>query len=179
MRKLLTFVAPGVSISATGIGLFGYIEVPWTGGQIMMGGHPIDSFFIEAGSLALILFGGTTGTALVISYTRDLIKWLRETAVREFDEIQRCGQEMMHWANDNMENPSRAIPPSQTNLRWIVLSKKYRRWLKNPAPGRPASVLDLANDAAGCAETLRAYGYIRGRIRICKEVRDWNQSIAA
>lgn len=161
-RRLLD----GVLVSLLGVGsdLIGVVDL-FGSRKMIEDALPILGAFAPHFGVCVVL------STLFVAFGR-----ANDISIRELDEIQRCGGEMMKWAS---EDPTdiKAMPSSQSNLRWIVLSKKYRRWLKNPAPERPNNILDLMNDAASCAETMRAYGYIRGRFIICSERRQWNRMI--
>ena len=83
----------------------------------------------------------------------------KDTAIHDLEEIQRCGEEMIAQLFQ---------AKAQSRLRFITLTTKYRRWF-HKRPGQTAEHQVLA--AANCAETLRAYGYIRGRLIIWNERR--------
>ena len=56
MRWTLAFLR-AASIGFQFLGGYGFIEVRWLEARVMLGGHPVDPFFIEAGSIFLIVFG--------------------------------------------------------------------------------------------------------------------------
>ena len=56
MQTKLTFLR-AASIASQLVGLFGFIEVRWMGVQVMVNGHPIDPFFIQAACIFFVTFG--------------------------------------------------------------------------------------------------------------------------
>ena len=144
----------GGSVSTTGVGLFGFIEFRWRGAELMLGGQPIDPFLVQAGSLVLIILGTWTFVAWLLHH-------LKHRAVRELEDLQDCGDQMRRLVQDS---------PARVRLRFIHLEKKYKGWL-GEMPRRTPSVENSVLDAANCSETLRAWGYFRGRFMLWHEKR--------
>ena len=46
-------------------GVFGFVEIRWGGAQVMIGGEPIDPYFIEVACVGLIAFGALALAALL------------------------------------------------------------------------------------------------------------------
>ena len=61
MRTKVTFLR-AASIASQLVGVFGFIEVRWMGAKVMVNGHPIDPFFIQAACIFLF----TVGTVSII-----------------------------------------------------------------------------------------------------------------
>ena len=144
----------GASVSTTGVGLFGFIEFRWHGTQLMLGGQPIDPFLIQAGSLFLFILGTWT-------FVFWLLNHFKHNAIRELEELQDCGDQMRESAQDL---------PARVRSRHSHLARKYKGWL-GEKPGVTSSVENTNVDAANCSETLRAWGYIRGRFMLWREKR--------
>ena len=115
------------------------------------------------------------GIALIVSVSLVGSKYAKHHAIRELQELQRCGEELVDWASRSQQQ-EQELPRSQSRLRFVILARKYRAWLKEPA--KNPSVGDSVRGAAECAETLRAYGYIRGRFAIWRSRRQWNRITA-
>ena len=61
MRTKLAFLR-AASIASQIVGVFGFVEVRWMGAKVMVNGHPIDPFFIQAACIFLF----TVGTVSII-----------------------------------------------------------------------------------------------------------------
>ena len=163
MRNTLLLMSL-VSVGTNGVGLFGFIEVRWRGREVMFAGHPIDPFFLEAGSLFLIL----SGLTMVPVLFWHLLGHLKRAALQDLDELQGCGEALTDWAS-RRQPKGPPEPRARTRLRYLKLMEKYGGWLAG-SPETP-SVANNVLLAAGCAETIRAYGYVRGRFMIWCERR--------
>ncbi len=143
------------------IGVFDWLEVNF-GAHVMIAEYaPLLSAFLPY-----------VGLFIVLSLVFGTIERLKTRAINDFEEIQRCGEECVDWASADVISMINT-PRGKTRLRYIILSKKYEKWLKEPRNGHSANNVVL--DAASCAETIRAYGYVRGRFIIWKKRRRWNK----
>lgn len=61
--------------------------------------------------------------------------------------------------------------PRKESRRLLVTLEKYRSWLSPSADGNLSWTTFTADNAVTLAETFRAYGYVRGRIKIWKDLR--------
>ena len=173
MQKFLSILPHSISIGTAGIGLFGFIEVPWHGVPIMIGGEPIDPLLMKSIYLFLILVGSSMAIGLTISGVYSALKGCRDTAIRELEEISKCGEEMIKWGIDQKQGSSSYLS-AEPRLRHIILSQKYKNWFIQIPNKNTVEDTNLA--AANCAETMRAYGYIRGRWKIRKGIKEWNRN---
>ena len=101
------------------------------------------------------------------------VECAKTNAIRELEELQKCGEEMYKWASKDPIDMQQQPSPS-VSLRHIILQRKYKRWFGDPLPEHN-SVWHNVRNAAECAEKIRAYGYIRGRLLIEKDRREWNR----
>lgn len=116
------------------------------------------------------------GIGIILVVPLAVAEYLKHHAIQELEELQRCGEELVDWAA-RAQPEMQPLPRSQSRLRYIILVRKYKRWLKEPVQN--PSVGDSIIGAAECAETLRAYGYMRGRFTIWRDRRQWNRMTAS
>lgn len=90
--------------------------------------------------------------------------------------MQRCGRILNDWASIPPVDYTKR-PPESNNLRFGILSKKYKNWMKIRPPGQENHIGHDLNCAAYCSETLRAYGYLRGRWIIWRDKVKWDNAI--
>ena len=147
-----------------GFDLIGVFE--WLG--VNFGAHVMITEYIPI----LSAFLPYVGLFIVLSVVFGAFERLKAMAINDLEEIQRCGEELMDWASTDPTSMI-DVPRGQTRVRHTILSKKYEKWLKDPRMDR--SVSDVVLDAATCAETLRAYGYVKARFIIWKKRRRWNK----
>ena len=175
MQKLIFILPHSISIGSTGVGLFGFIEVPWSSRHVMLGGHPIDPFFIKSIYIFLILLGLTIGIYLVIESISRVIKRKKNTTIDELEVLQWCGEEMVNWASARNIVNTQDVPQTQNRVRYVILRNKYRKW--GIAKTTHQSVGDDVLRYANCAETIKWHGYIKGRFMLWNERRKWNKTI--
>lgn len=124
------------------------------------------------------------GAGILIIVSVAIVKFIKNQAIRELEDLITSGEELLAWGQA-FQSQLRSQPQSQPQLslrhqptlRYCILLNKYRHWLRE-SKDHP-SVDDSLRAAAECVETLRAYGYIRGRYRIWRERRSWDKVTAS
>ena len=122
---------------------------------------------------ALLPFVGLGLIAGTLAWSVD---YLRRRVIHDLEELQSCGEALTDWASDLQSGIAARGPRAQNNLRFVILMRKYKRWIRTSADRNTSG--DAVREAAECAETLRAYGYVRGRIAIWNSRRKWKKEQA-
>ena len=111
------------------------------------------------------------GIAFMIGGTGYLITTLialdKEWANREADTLDSFADDSDAF-RDGVSD--KKIPRRESRRLWVLL-EKYRSWLSPNADGHLSWTSFTADKAVTYAETLRAYGYVRGRFKIWREIR--------
>lgn len=116
------------------------------------------------------------GFGIIVAVPLAAAEYLKNQAIRELDDLQTGGEELLAWAAA-MQSQSQPPLKPRSVMRCLILLQKYKRWLRESK--EHPSMEDSLRAAAECAETLRAYGYIRGRYRIWRERRRWDKVTAS
>lgn len=141
-----------------------------------------ESISISETLLPFVGFGIIIAVSLAALVALD--QYLKNQAIRELDDLVTSGEELLTWGQafqSQLQSQPQSSPQfpfsHQSNLRYCILLNKYRRWLRESKDS--PSVGDSLRAAAECAETLRAYGGLRGWYRIWRERRRWNKITAS
>ena len=108
------------------------------------------------------------GIGIIVSVVTATIGYLKWLLISDLEELQRCGNQVTDWAT---KPKSHSKPRHETQLRFLKLIKKYRSWVERSGSEKIQNSSEAVLNAAECAETLRAYGYFRGRWKIYCELR--------
>lgn len=120
------------------------------------------------------------GFGIIVIVSLAVVKFIKNQTIRELEDLITSGEELLAWGQEfqsQLQSQPQLSLRHQPTLRYCILLNKYRRWLRESK--EHPSVGDSLRAAAECVETLRAYGYVRGRYRIWRARREWDKLTAS